>query len=151
MMPLWGRDCPVLALADLTFLSLAGDGPVHSWLTLLWYSLSSLFCEWAQKCLKLELFMGKFSLSLSLFPLFFSPSLAIPWFGFLSHVSSLRLPSGHSGLVLTLNSAARASLFSPCLLVADTNVWATSLVGVAVRCVICEFYLFIFPPGYVPF
>ena len=142
---------PFLLALAVARLPPALDGPVHSWLTLLWYSLSSLFCEWAQKCLKLELFMGKFSLSLSLFPLFFSPSLAIPWFGFLSHVSSLRLPSGHSGLVLTLNSAARASLFSPCLLVADTNVWATSLVGVAVRCVICEFYLFIFPPGYVPF
>ena len=23
-----------------------GDGPVRSWLALLWYSLSPLFCEW---------------------------------------------------------------------------------------------------------
>ena len=61
-----------------------------------------------------------------------------------SRVSSLRLSSGHSGQVLTLSSAARASLFSPCLLVADASVWATSPLGVVVRCVICGFYLFIF-------
>ena len=86
------------------------------------------------------------SLSLSSF---FILSLAIPQFGLLSQVSSLRLSSGHSGQVLTLSSAARASLFSPCLLVADASVWATSLLGVTVRRVICGFYLFIFPPGYV--
>ena len=34
----------------------------------------------------------------------FFPSLAIPQFGLLSHVSSLRLSSGHSGLVLTLRT-----------------------------------------------
>ena len=39
-------------------------------------------------------------------------------------------------------------LFSPRLLVADRSVWATSPLGIAVRRVICEFYLF-FPPGYV--
>ena len=57
---------PFLLALAVARLPPALDGPVHSWLTLLWYSLSSLFCEWAQKCLKLELFMGKFSLSLSL-------------------------------------------------------------------------------------
>ena len=45
--------------------------------------------------------------------------------------------------------AARASLFSPCLLVVDTRAWATAPLGVAVRNVICGFHLFIFPPGYV--
>ena len=87
--------------------------------------------------------MGKFSLSLcSLF--FFS--LAIPQFGLLSHVSSLRLPSGHSGPVLTLSNAAGASLFSPCLLMVDASVWATSLLVIAVRHVICGFiYLFFLP------
>ena len=118
-------------------LPLVGDGPVHSRLALLWYSLSPLFCEWAWQCLRLELFMGKFCLSLSL-------SLAIPQFGLLSHVSSLRLSSGHSGLVLTLSNAARAFLFSPRLLVADASIWATSLLGVVVRHVICGFYLFIY-------
>ena len=41
-----------------------GEGLIHSWLALLWYWLSPLFCEWARLCL--ELFSGKFSLSLSL-------------------------------------------------------------------------------------
>ena len=80
----------------------------------------------AQQCLRLELFAGKFSLSL-----------AIPQFGLLSHVSSLRLSSGHSGPVLTLSN-------SPHLLVANLSVWATSLLAVAVRRIICGFYLFIF-------
>ena len=89
----------------------AGHGPVHSLPALLWYSLSPLFCEWAQQCLRLGLFAG-IVLSLSLF---FSLSLAIPQFGLLCHISSLRLPSGHSGLILTISNAAHASLFSPCL------------------------------------
>ena len=67
----------------------------------------------------------------------------------LSHISSLRLSSGHSGPVPTLNNAAWASLFSPHLLVVDASIWATSLLGVAVRHIICGFYLFIFPPSYV--
>ena len=79
--------------------------------------------------------MVQFSLSLSLF--FFFPlslSLAIPQSGLLSHVSSLRLPSGHSGLVLTLSNAARASLPSPRLLVADAGVctWAYNLWGLII-------------------
>ena len=80
---------------------------------------------------------------LSFFPLFFFSSLAVPWFGLLSHVSSLRLPSGHSGPVLTLSNAARTSLFSPRLLLVDTSIWATFLLGVAARHIICGFYLFI--------
>ena len=94
----------------------------------------------AQQCLRLELLVGKFSLSLS----FFFFSLSIPQFGLLSHISSLRLSSGHSDLVLTLSNAAHTSLFSPHLLVAEASVWATSPLGVAVRHVICGFYLFIF-------
>ena len=62
----------------------------------------------------------------------------------LSHVSSLRLSSGHSGPVLSLSNVARASLFSLRLLVSDTYVWATSPLGVVVRHVICGFYLFIY-------
>ena len=62
----------------------------------------------------------------------------------LSHVGSLRLPSGHSGLVLTLSNADCTSLFSPQLLVADMRVWATSLLIVEVSCIICGVYLFIF-------
>ena len=134
----WGRVCPLPSGSGCrlpTSLLPVGDRLVHCWLALLWYSLSPLFCEWAWQCLRLELFMGKFSLSLSL---------AIPEFGLPTHIGSLRLPSGHSGPVLTLSNAARASLFSPCLLVVDASIWATSLLGVAVRCKICGFYLFIF-------
>ena len=40
--------------------------------------------------------------------------------------------------------SAPASQFSPCLLVVDISIWATSPLGVAVRCEICGFYLFIF-------
>ena len=50
--------------------------------------------------------------------------------GLLAQVSSLRLPSGHSGPVLTLSNAARASLPSPLLLVVGAGVCAASLLGV---------------------
>ena len=71
---------------------------------------------------------------------FLSLSLAIPHFKLLSLVSSLRLPSGHSGPVLTLSNAARSHL-----LVVDVGVWGTFLLGVAFRHVICGFYLFFLP------
>ena len=76
-------------------------------------------------------------ISLSFF--FFSLSLAIPQSGLLSHVSSLRLPLEHSGPVLTLSNAAHTSLSRPHLLVVDASVWAASLLGVAIRHVICGF------------
>ena len=117
-------------------LPLAGDGPFRSWLALLWYSLNPLFCEQAQQCLRLGFFVGKFSLCIFSFSL----SLAIPQFRLLSHVSSFRLPSGISGLILTLSSSARSSPFSPRLLVADASVWGASLLGVALRHVICGVY-----------
>ena len=62
----------------------------------------------------------------------------------LSQVSSLRLPLGHSGPVLTLSNAAHASLSSSHLLVVDESIWAASLLGVAIRHVICGFYLLIY-------
>ena len=128
---------------SLASLPLAGDGLVHCRLALLWYSLSPLFCEQAWQCLRLELFLGMCSLSFSLsLSLFFFLSLAIPQFGLLSHISSFRLSSGHSGPVLTLSNAARASLFSPRLLMMDARVWATSLLGVVVRNVICGLLFF---------
>ena len=64
---------------------------------------------------------------------------AIPQSGLLSQVSSLRLPSGHLGLVLTLSNAACASLPSPRLLVVDAGVCAASLLGVTIGYVICGF------------
>ena len=80
MMPLWGRNCPLPALAALAILSLAGDGPVHSWLAV----LSPLVCERAWQCLNLGLFSA----------------VALPRSGLLSQVSFLRLPLGHSGMSL---------------------------------------------------
>ena len=52
---------------------------------------------------------------------------AIPQSGLLAQISSLKLTSGHSGLVLTLSNAAHASLPRPGLLVADAGVCAASL------------------------
>ena len=52
---------------------------------------------------------------------------AIPQSGLLALVSSLRLPLGHSGPVLTLSNAAHASLPSPSLLVMGTGTCAASL------------------------
>ena len=155
---LWGRVCPLPSSSGCRLpasLPLLEDGPVRCWLAFLWYSLVPLFCERARQCLRLELFMGKFSLSLFLLLIFFffslslflSFSLAIPQFGLLSHISFLRLPSGHSGLVLALSNAVYASLFSPYLLVADASIWATSPLGVAVRRIISGVYLF-FPSSY---
>ena len=120
-----------------------GKGPVSSQLALLWYSLNPLFHEQARLCTRLEPFTAKF--------FFFSLSLAIPQFGLLSRVSSLRLSSGHSGPVLTLSTddTARTSLPSPCSLVADASIWATSLLAVAVRHVFCVFvFFFSLSPGY---
>ena len=37
-----------LAVASLPLCLWRGDGPVHSWLALLWYSLNPLFCEQAR-------------------------------------------------------------------------------------------------------
>ena len=46
---------------------------------------------------------------------------AIPQSGLLAQVSSLRLPSGHSGPVLALSKAALASMPSPHFLVAGAG------------------------------
>ena len=68
---------------------------------------------------------------------------AIPQPGLLAQISSLRLPSGHSGPVLTLSNAALASLPSPDLLVADAGICAASPLGVTIGHVICGVSLFI--------
>ena len=108
----------------------AGDGPVCSQLALFWNcSIFLLFCKRARSVF----LAGYFSLSLSL---------AIPQFKLLSQVSSLQLPSRHSGPVLTLSNAAHSCPFSPHLRVVDASVWGTFLLGVAFRHVTCGFYLF---------
>ena len=67
--------------------------------------------------------------------------------GLLAQVSSLRFPLGHSGPVLTLSNAARASLPSPHLLVVDAGVCAASPPGELPlgRKSVGLKYLFIFP------
>ena len=136
------RFAPCLLALAVAHLPLAGGG----WAGPLPSSSPLVFAEsfvlWVgRQCLSLELFTGKFSLSS---PLFFPLSLAIPQFGLLSHISSFRLSLRHSGPFFTLSNAPCTSLFSPCLLVVDVSIWATSPLGVAVRHVICGFYLFIF-------
>ena len=96
----------------------SGAGPVRSLRALLWTCSVPLFCEWLAMC------SGR---------LIFSLSFAVPQFKLVTHKNSLPLPSGHSGLVLTLSNAARSSPFRPHLLVADAGVWATFLLGVAFR------------------
>ena len=124
MMPLWGCDCPLLALAALALLSLAGDGPVCSQLPL----FMPVFCEHTWQCLRLGFFhWGSY-----------------PGSGLLFQVTSLRLPSGHSGPILTLSNEARTSLPSPHLLVADAGVCTASPLGVTFGHVICGFKLFIY-------
>ena len=134
-----------LAVTCLPFCLWWWDEPVCSQLVLPWYSFSPLFCERARLCL---IAFCRKVLSLSLV----FPSLASPHFGVLSHISSLRLSSCHSGLVLTLSSATRPSLFSPRSLPADGSVWATSPLGVAVRRIICGFFfpLLIMLPSEIP-
>ena len=85
-----------LALTCLPLCLQQREGLVCSRLALLWYSLSPLFYEQARLCLRLELFVWKFSLSLFFF-------FSLPQFWLLSHISSLKLSLGHSGLVLTLS------------------------------------------------
>ena len=72
---------------------------------------SPLFCVWAWRCLRAFRVV------------------AIPQSGLPAQVSSLRLPSGHSGQILTLSNAACTSLPSPCLLVAGASVCAASPLG----------------------
>ena len=79
------------------------------------FAQSFVLCV-AHQCLRLELLAGKFFLSFFLSFFFFPLSLAIPQFGLLSHVSSLRLSLGYSGLVLTLSKqpAPPCSAPTPC-------------------------------------
>ena len=106
-------------------------GPVCSLRALLWTCSVPLFCEWPAMCL------GR---------LIFSLSFAVLQFKLVTHKSSLRWSSGHSGPVLTLSNASRSSPFRPhpLLLVVDAGVWGTFMLGVAFRHVICGFYL-LFP------
>ena len=98
IMSLWSCDCPLPALA-----ACHQRGVVCSRLAL----FSPLFCAWAWWCLR-------FGLAFCV--------VVIPRSGLLAQVSLLRLGLGHSGQILMLSNAARASLPSPCLLVVGTGI-----------------------------
>ena len=71
---LWGQVCPLPSSSGCctpASLPLTGNGLVYCRLAHLWYSLSPLFCERAWQCVRIELFVGKVSLSLSSFFFFF--------------------------------------------------------------------------------
>ena len=108
------------------------------------FCICSILCSVSRPGCLLEPFTGNCS--------FFFVSLEIPHFGLLSHLSSLRLSSGHPGPVLTLSTsfAACSSLSSPCLLVVYASVWATSPLAFAVRRVCCLFVCLFFPPLTLP-
>ena len=129
---------PVLAVASLPLCLSWVDGLVSSWLVLLWYSPSPLLCEQAMLCLRLEPFMGKF--------FFFFSSLAIPQFWLLSHVSSLRLSSGHSGPILTLSMQPTP----PCS--APARWWQTRVSGLLLcwEYSVCLFVCLFFLPVMLP-
>ena len=104
--------------------------------SLLSFGIHSIPCSASGPGCQLEPFMGKSVVVVG----FFSPfSLSIPQLGLLSHVTSLRLSSssGHSDPVLTprIDDAACTSLTSSHLLVAAASIWATSPLGVEVRCI----------------
>jgi len=118
-MPLWDHDCPFLALAAPTCLSLAGDGPVFSQLAL----LSPFFCEQAWQCLSLRLFTGLSSLSLSLLFFFLSlPGYPTVWIAISCQFLQIALGAFRPG---------------PYPKVVDAAVWAASLLEVAIRHIIC--------------
>ena len=106
-MSLWGCDCPLQALPALA--ACHQRGMVCSRLIL----FCPLFCAWAWWWLRLGLAFH----------------VVVPQSGLLAQVSLLRLPLGHSVSVLTLSNAARASLPSPCLLVASAGICTASLLG----------------------
>ena len=124
----WRPVCSVVGDAVLgaepaPFLSLlppvsGGAGPFRSLRALLWTCSVTLFCEQPAMC------SGR---------LIFSLSFVVPQFKLVTHKSSLRLSSGHSGPVLTLSNAAGSSPFRSHLLVADAGVWGIFLLGVAFR------------------
>ena len=87
---------PALAVAHLPLCLWGGRALSSSHLALLWYLPKPLFCDHTRAHhVALESFVGKV-----LFVVF---SLEILWFGLLCHIGSLRLSSGHSSPVLTMN------------------------------------------------
>ena len=127
-MPSLGPSLPLSPPPCL--LPLAGDGPVCSWIALLWDRAQFFLCSAyrPEVCLGWLIFSLLLSHSLSCY-LTLAPS---------------DCPQGIQAPVLTLSNAS-SSTFRSHLLVADAGVWGTFLLGVAFRHVICVFYLFFLP------
>ena len=141
---LWGQVCPLPSGSGCdppASLPPAGDGPVCCQLALLWYLLSPLFSERGRQCLRLELFMGKFSLSLLFFFFFLSLWLSHSLRSCLTLAPS-DCPQGIQAQALAVQPVPPCS--APACWWWDVSIWAISPLGVGVRCVICGFYLFIF-------
>ena len=118
-------------------LSASGGGRGQSTASYISSGIRSVLCSVSGSGCALEVFMGNFSLSLFFFSLWLSQ------FRLLSHVV-LRLSSKLPQIVLRAfrpgpypKHATHAFLFSPCSLVADMSIWATSPLGVVVRHVLC--------------
>ena len=112
----------------------AGDAPVHNRPALLWNcSVLPLFCKWpavpSVRALPRLILSLLLSHSVSCY-LIIAPS---------------DCPQGFQAWSLPKAMPPASSLFSPHLLVADVSVWGTFLLGVALRHVICGFYLFFLP------
>ena len=116
-------------------LSASGEGRSYRQPTCSPLSFSQSFFLWVHA-------LGTFRCKVLFFFFFFSLS-GDPTVWVLSHISSHRLSSGHSGLLLTLrtNDVHHTSLPSPHCLVNDTNIWATCPLAVAVRCAFCVFVI----------
>ena len=148
-MPSLGPRLPLAFRLWLSPACLSASGRRMGWSApgLLSSGIHSILCSVSGPGCASELFAGKFSLSLS----FFSFSLTISQFGLLYHVSSLRLSSMHSNPVVTPKQAAHASRFIPSSLLADASIWATSLPGVVLGCMICVCGVFFSLPVMLPF
>ena len=110
--------CPILALAALTCLSPAGDGPVLSRLAL----VSPLSVSRPGGILVYGFSQGSYPMV---------------WFAISSYFPQIALRAFRPRLILS--NAADASLPSPRLLVVDAGVCAASPLGVTVGNVLCGF------------
>ena len=137
---------PALALSVAHLpLPLGREGPILQLARTPLIFTHLLFCECTRgDCAVLEPFSGK------LFFFFFFCLSGDPMLQ--SHVSSLRLSSGHSGPFLTLRTddAVQSSLPSPHSLVVDASIWAAVMLAVVVRCVFCGVLFFFFLPVMLP-
>ena len=113
-------------------LPLKGDGPVNScWLS---SGIRSVLCSASRPGCALELFVGKSP------PLSFSPWLSHSLGCYLALAPS-DCPQGIQAQSLPYTGSPRLPV-QPLLAGGGSSIWATSPLGVAVRCIFCGFFLF---------